>query len=185
MEDTVDLWTVVQVRCRARTSRGLGRVVLSRRDVLDLPALAAIRDRATALRRRQLESAELHDVYELEVADGADDLAVRRLFSPTFVVFLVERAGQPLFVELHRQTLTVAQRGRLLEPADLDRLLGDARRVAAADRAARRHGAHGGAGARGARPGARAARPDPSIAVGAAILVAIFVVGAVSISASP
>ena len=71
-------------------------------------------------------------MYELEVADRADDVAVRKVFSPAFVVYLVERAGEPLFIELRKRTLTVALRGQLLGTADLDRLLDDVARVAAA-----------------------------------------------------
>lgn len=181
MEDSVDLWTMVQVALPREDLAGLGRVVLSRRDVLDLPALAAVRDRATALRSVELESAELHRVYELDVADRADDLAVRRMFSPAFVVFLVERAGEPLYVELRKQTLTVAQRGRLLQAHDLDRLLADARRVATAvaPRAATEPAAGPVAAAR--VPGLGRRGRLASIAVAGAILVGIFVVGASSL----
>ena len=131
-EGDVDLWTVAQVALQADEAKPVGRLVLSRREVHDLPALAALRDRATSLRHVELESAELHDLYELEVADRADDVAVRKVFSPAFVVYLVERAGEPLLIELRKRTLTVALRGQLLELADLDRLLDDVARVAAA-----------------------------------------------------
>jgi hypothetical protein len=131
-EGDVDLWTVAQVTLQADEAKPLGRLVLSRREVHDLPALAALRDRATSLRHVELESTELHDLYELEVADRADDVAVRKVFSPAFVVYLVERAGEPLLIELRKRTLTVALRGQLLQPAELDRLLDDVARVAAA-----------------------------------------------------
>ena len=119
------------------------------------------------------------------MADRADDVAVRRMFSPAFVVFLVERAGEPLYVELRKQTLTVAQRGRLLEPAHLDRLLVDARRVVAAvaPRADARPLAPPVAAARIPGLGRRARLA--SIAAAAAILVAILVLGASSVGSTP
>ena len=50
----VDLWTAAQFAVKPGEGQRLGRLVLSRRELHDLPALAALRDRATALRHVEL-----------------------------------------------------------------------------------------------------------------------------------
>ena len=186
-EGDVDLWTVAQVALQADEAKPIGRLVLSRREVHDLPALASLRDRATSLRHVELESAELHDVYELEVADRADDVAVRKVFSPAFVVYLVERAGEPLFIELRKRTLTVALRGQLLRDG---RPRPAARRRRPRGRGGRaRDGARAGVGdARAGREGVRdepracASRRWPPASV---VIGGIFAFAAASILSGP
>lgn len=131
-EQRVDDWTVVQVALRAAEARRYGRLVLSRRDLLDLGALRDVRDALTPLRTIELESAELTARYALLVADEADDVELRARLTPAFIVFLLERAGDALLVEVRGRTLSIGVRGRAVEPADLDRALEDARTVALA-----------------------------------------------------
>ena len=125
-----DLWTVCQVTLRAAEVTPFRALRLRAAGLRDVNLAAALFDAATPLRHVELESVELHDAYALEVADDADDVAVRRAFSPALIVDLVERGGRPLAIELHGRTLTVAAPGRLLADDDLDALLAITRRVA-------------------------------------------------------
>ena len=125
-----DLWTVVQVKLGKRDLRHLERLLLRRTGVRDAALVGALLDAATPLRHVELESVELHDTYALEVADGADDIAVRRLFEPAFIVELIDRSDWPLVIDVEDGMLTVALQGRILDEALLDDLLGVARRLA-------------------------------------------------------
>ncbi|HEX8067419.1 MAG TPA: hypothetical protein VF520_12940 [Thermoleophilaceae bacterium] len=54
-------------------------------------------DRAPKPRKIELESERFNDVYDLRAARDQDDLAVRELFAPSFVVWLAEHPLQPGF----------------------------------------------------------------------------------------
>jgi hypothetical protein len=125
-----DLWTVVRLRLNADEVRPFRRLHLRRGGLRDASLLAAFSDVATPLRHVELESVELHDLYGLEVDDDADDVAVRRLFSPVFIRWLIERAERPLMVDVHGGELVVAVPGRHLAPAELDDALATAVTVA-------------------------------------------------------
>lgn len=131
-DQRIDDWTLVQAVLTPGEVAPLRRLVLSRRDLLDLPALRGVRDAISDLRTVELESLELEGRYALLVDDDADDVAVRAAFTPALIVFLIERLDDQLLVELRRRTLTVAARGRATDPALLDRVLEEARLVAGA-----------------------------------------------------
>ncbi len=125
-----DLWTVVRLRLNADEVRPFSRLHLRRGGLRDASLLAAFSDVATPLRHVDLESVELHDLYGLEVNDDADEVAVRRLFSPVFIRWLIERAARPLMVDVHGGELVVAVPGRHLATAELDEALATAVTVA-------------------------------------------------------
>lgn len=68
---------------------------------------------STATRRKvELESAQLHERYELWVQRSQDDLLLRELFSPSLVAWLAEHPLQPCF-EYRAGTLVVYLERRL------------------------------------------------------------------------
>jgi hypothetical protein len=60
--------------------------------------------------RVKLESGRFNDIYDLHRADGQDEVALRELFSPSFVVWLQEHPLKPGF-ECAAGTLVVFVRG--------------------------------------------------------------------------
>jgi len=73
----------------------------------------------TGTRRKvELESAELHERYELWVERSQDDLLLRELFSPSFVAWLAEHPLQPCF-EYKAGTLVVYLERRLEDAGHL------------------------------------------------------------------
>jgi hypothetical protein len=78
----------------------------------------------------ELESIEFGRRYEL-LADGdLDQIALRELFSPSFIVLLAEHPLAPCF-EYRAGTLVVYVRGRLTDAGSLNLLLDATRRIAA------------------------------------------------------
>lgn len=72
--------------------------------------------------RLDLESAELDRCYRIYASPLRDEVWVRELFSPSFIVFLLELAPAGFAFEYVEGTLCVSQRGRLTLAADIDRL---------------------------------------------------------------
>jgi hypothetical protein len=81
-------FTVLEVR----RSLDIPRMELSRRATGLLRGLTdSLEDAVSDLRTVSLESEEFNGRYQLEVADDADDLAVRRIFTPAVIVALIDR----------------------------------------------------------------------------------------------
>jgi hypothetical protein len=72
--------------------------------------------------RLNLESAELDQRYRIYASPKRDDVWLRELFSPTFIVFLLERAPKGFAFEYVEGTLCVSQVGRLTLGDDIDGL---------------------------------------------------------------
>ncbi|HEX8053080.1 MAG TPA: hypothetical protein VF517_08805 [Thermoleophilaceae bacterium] len=98
--------------CAAEIGGPLGRL----RGVYLRPRLSAIKleDDWLAVgsprHRVKLESGRFNDIYDLHRADGQDEVALRELFSPSFVVWLQEHPLKPGF-ECGAGTLVVFVRG--------------------------------------------------------------------------
>ena len=73
-------------------------------------------------RRVTLESEALGDRYEIFVAKDQDDVWLRRLFSPSFIVWLTDSAPDKFAFELVQGTLVAYIRGHKEDAADLDRI---------------------------------------------------------------
>jgi hypothetical protein len=71
-------------------------------------------------RRVTLESDALGDRYEIFVAKDQDDVWLRRLFSPSFIVWLTESAPDKFAFELVQGSLVAYIRGHKEDTADLD-----------------------------------------------------------------
>jgi hypothetical protein len=84
----------------------------------------------TTERAVSLESAEFNAVYRLQVADETDDLAVRRLFEPDFIVWCIAQAGSGTQLEMESQVAVLAVHGHSFDPAVLDELIERAATVA-------------------------------------------------------
>jgi hypothetical protein len=69
-----------------------------------------------------LGSAELDQHYRVYAAPERDDIWFHELFSPAFIVFLIERAPQGLAFEYVAGTLCVSLLGQRTVAADLDEL---------------------------------------------------------------
>jgi hypothetical protein len=80
--------------------------------------------------RVELESDALLDRYEIFCAKGQDAVWLRRLFSPTFIVWLTEAAPDKFAFELVGGTLVAYVRGHKEDTADLDRVAAAATMVA-------------------------------------------------------
>ncbi|HTT94320.1 MAG TPA: hypothetical protein VMF55_06580 [Solirubrobacterales bacterium] len=76
----------------------------------------------TSKQRVALESEALADRYEIFSAKGQDPIWLRRLFSPTFIVWLTEAAPEKFAFELVGGTLVAYVRGHKEDTADLDRV---------------------------------------------------------------
>jgi hypothetical protein len=72
--------------------------------------------------RLDLESAELDRCYRIYASPDRDDVWLRELFSPSFIVFLLELAPKGFAFEYVEGTLCVSQIGRLTLAADIDGL---------------------------------------------------------------
>jgi hypothetical protein len=73
-------------------------------------------------RRVTLESEALGDRYEIFVAKDQDDVWLRRLFSPSFIVWLIEGAPEKFAFELVAGTLVAYVPKHQEDAADLDRV---------------------------------------------------------------
>jgi hypothetical protein len=83
--------------------------------------------RKHSLKKVELESTKFHERYELWAERDQDDIVLRQLFAPSFVVWLSEHPLEPGF-ELRAGELVVFLPGRCGEAGKLDFLL-----MAAAD----------------------------------------------------
>jgi hypothetical protein len=126
----VDQYTLVQVKLTAAEARPFRRLVLAARSILDTRPVAAVHDAASDLRHVELESIAFHQRYSLEADHHADAVAVRGVFTPTMIVWLTERQGADLFIELRTTVLTVAAPGHLVSASSLEALIAAARRLA-------------------------------------------------------
>jgi hypothetical protein len=72
--------------------------------------------------RVELGSTELDQHYRVYAAPGRDDVWFHELFSPAFIVFLIELAPQAFAFEYVEGTLCVSLLGRRTLAEDLDRL---------------------------------------------------------------
>jgi hypothetical protein len=72
--------------------------------------------------RLDLESAELDSRYRIYVSPDSNSVWVRELFSPSFIVFLLERAPRGFAFEYVSGTLCVSLVGRRTLTEDLDAL---------------------------------------------------------------
>ena len=85
---------------------------------------------STGTRRKvELESARLHERYELWVERSQDDLLLRELFSPSFVAWLAEHPLEPCF-EYRAGTLVVYLERRLEDAGHLGWLQDAAEEIA-------------------------------------------------------
>jgi hypothetical protein len=76
----------------------------------------------TSKQRVELESEALDDRYEIFSAKSQDAVWLRRLFSPTFIVWLTEAAPDKFAFELVGGTLVAYVRGHKEDTADLDKV---------------------------------------------------------------
>jgi hypothetical protein len=74
------------------------------------------------LKKIELESTAFHETYELCADEDQDDIVVRQLFAPTFVVWLSEHPLKPGF-EVRAGTLVVFIPGHCGEAGKLEFLL--------------------------------------------------------------
>jgi hypothetical protein len=72
--------------------------------------------------RLDLESAELDRCYRIYASPQRDEIWLRELFSPSFIVFLLGLAPKGFAFEYVEGTLCVSQHGRLTLAADIDGL---------------------------------------------------------------
>jgi hypothetical protein len=72
--------------------------------------------------RVDLESAELDRDYRIYAASERDEVWLRQLFSPSFIVFLLEKAPQGFAFEYSEGSLCVSLTGQRTLAADLDAL---------------------------------------------------------------
>lgn len=70
----------------------------------------------------ELESAELDRRYRIYASPQRDEVWLRELFSPSFIVFLLEAAPEGLAFEYVEGTLCVSRVGRLTLAEDIDDL---------------------------------------------------------------
>jgi hypothetical protein len=81
--------------------------------------------------RVHLESAALDDRYEIFAGKGQDANRLRRLFSPSFIVWLTEGAPKKFAFELLDGTLCCYVNGHKEKAADLDEVCAGTGAVAA------------------------------------------------------
>lgn len=72
--------------------------------------------------RIDLESSELDQRYRIYASPERDEVWLRELFSPSFIVFLLDLAPKGFAFEYAQGTLCVSQRGRLTLAEDIDGL---------------------------------------------------------------
>jgi hypothetical protein len=79
-------------------------------------------DRVFGHREVTSESAAFLERFSLVVADGADEIAIRDMFGPSYLMFLTETAPDGTFVELRGDVLSVGIRELALSTEQLDAL---------------------------------------------------------------
>ena len=100
---------------------GVARMYLDRRRSYE--AADAVEDAVTGFQTVKIESAAFAERYRLQVRDEASMIAIRQLFSPSFIVFLTERAPDGFSFEIEGGRLCAAIEGaHWREPAKLDEL---------------------------------------------------------------
>ncbi len=99
-----------------------------------LKALEKVEDAFRSVERVKLESEELDDRYEIFVAPEQDQVWLRRLFAPTFIVWLTDSAPEKFAFELVDGSLCCYVKGHRKKAEGLDRM-----RVATAAVARRLH----------------------------------------------
>jgi hypothetical protein len=82
------------------------------------------------MNRLELESADLDRRYEIFFGPNDDELWIKRLFSPSFIVWLSEQAPDGLAFELSAGSLCVNRRGHHDNAAELDHLCDGAGAIA-------------------------------------------------------
>lgn len=105
------------------------RMTLHPRSIIDRGWLDRADSALTSDRVVELESIALHKRYKLEVRDGVQDVAVRQVFEPSFIVWCTDQ--KDVFFELENGELLVAVKHHLDEQAPLDALLDRSRVVLA------------------------------------------------------
>jgi hypothetical protein len=113
------------------TAPGIRALCLHPRSFGDNRLFDRIDSAFTSRRVVELESSELQHEYKLEVADDASDMAVRRLFEPSFIVWCVEHADSDLLFEIENDVLVVAIPEHSYDAAELDGLVENAATIAA------------------------------------------------------
>ena len=113
---------------------GRARPHLYARRKFGLKALEKVEDAFRSVERVELESEALDDRYEIFVAPGQDQVWLRRLFSPTFIVWLTDSAPEKFAFELLGGSLCCYVKGHRKKADGLDRM-----RVATAAVARRLH----------------------------------------------
>ncbi len=99
-----------------------------------LKALEKVEDAFRSVERVELESEALDDRYEIFVAEQQDPVWLRRLFAPTFIVWLTDSAPEKFAFELVNGSLCCYVKGHRKKAEGLDRM-----RVATASVAKRLH----------------------------------------------
>ncbi len=99
-----------------------------------LKALEKVEDAFRSVERVELESEALDDRYEIFVAPEQDQVWLRRLFAPTFIVWLTDSAPEKFAFELLGGSLCCYVKGHRKKADGLDRM-----RVATAAVARRLH----------------------------------------------
>jgi len=72
--------------------------------------------------RIDLESSELDQRYRIYASPDRDEVWLRELFSPSFIVFLLDQAPKGFAFEYVQGTLCVSRQGRLTLAEDIDGL---------------------------------------------------------------
>lgn len=91
-------------------------------------------DRVFGHRAVTSESAAFLERYSLTVGDEADEVAIRDMFGPSYLVFLTEAAPEGTFVELRGNVLNVGVRQLVVDDGGLDALYAVTQRTLAAIR---------------------------------------------------
>jgi hypothetical protein len=145
-------WIVSLVLGRVNLS--FWQVTLSEREAAAYAGMLSVRDKSDGGRRREVlqgrrldttdrvfghravasESVAFLDRYSLTVADEADEVAVRDMFGPSFLIFMTQETPEGFFVELRGNVLSVGVRKLALSNKELDALHGAVRRTLAAIR---------------------------------------------------
>ena len=77
----------------------------------------------------ELESSEMHDRYKIQVADGCDDMLVRRVFEPSFMIWCLDQQDPAALFELEDGVLVIAVKGHLDDEQKLEALVAQAETV--------------------------------------------------------
>jgi hypothetical protein len=83
-------------------------------------ALEGLEDVFRSKERVNLESAKLEDEYEIFAGKGQDAVWLRRFFSPSFIVWMIDSAPKKFAFELVNGTLCCYVKGHSKEAAKLD-----------------------------------------------------------------